>query len=303
MLYVNRISKSAYQSLSALIAIAWLTLFGFMAAAHAENVQQSLPDGKALNAEYRPGDVRRPAILVLPGFLQTHDFTATQSIINSSAALGYAILGPNLSLGVPDRQQSMQCEAPHKHTFEDDLSEIDFWVKWLLKTGHPSVIIVGHSWGSQHGVGYVEAYPQAPVSAVIAISLVRTREDAKTFSRQVTAARARAKRHDQSLQPYALSFCNTFMATPQSYLSYARWDDKHVVDTLVRLRARKFPVYVVIGSEDNRSDNKWVQTVRRHVTQVAVIQGANHFFSSVHEFDLSDQIEAILTKLNAPVSK
>lgn len=296
--------KSAYQSLLALIVFAWLAPFGFMAAAaHAEDIQQSLPDGKTLNAEYHPGDARRPAILVLHGFLQTHEFTATQSIIISSASLGYTILGPNLSLGVSDRQQSMQCEAPHKHIFEDDLSEIDFWVKWLLKKGHPSVIIVGHSWGSQHGIGYVEAYPQAPVSAVIAISLVRTREDAKTLSRQVTEARARAARHDQSLQPYALSFCNTFMATPQSYLSYARWDDKQVVDTLVRLQARKFPVYVVLGSGDNRSDDNWVQTVCRHVTQVTVIKGANHFFSSVHEFDLSDRIEAILTELRASVSK
>ena len=300
---MNGISKSAYPSLSALKAFAWLILLGFMAAAHAENIQQLLPDGKTLNAEYRPGDTRRPAILVLPGFLQTHEFTATLSIINNTASQGYTILGPNLSLGISDRHQSMQCEAPHKHTFENDLKEIDFWVKWLLKKGHASVIIVGHSWGSQHGIGYVDAYPEASVSAVIAISLVRNREDAKTLSRQITESKARVAHHDRSLQPYALSFCKTFMATPQSYLSYAHWDDHHVVGTLVRLQARKFPVYVVLGSEDNRSDDDWVQTVRRYATQVTVIKGANHFFSSVHEFDLSDRIETILTELHAPASK
>ena len=240
--------------------------------------------------------------MVLHGFLQTYDFLTTQGIINDFSMLGYTVIGPNFSLGISDRRQSMQCRAPHNHRFEDDLREIDFWVRWLRQQGYTHVIIVGHSWGSQHGLGYTEAYPKAPVSAVIAVSLVRVEQPAPLRAKQVREAEDRAARHDQSLQPYALGFCKTFMATPRSYLSYARWDDAHVIDSLTRLQTRKMPVYVVLGSEDNRIDAKWTSELRRHATQVTVIKGANHFFSSTYEFDLSDQLETILSRINAPVN-
>ncbi|MHB8623832.1 MAG: alpha/beta hydrolase [Sulfuricaulis sp.] len=280
-----------------------LILFSSSRSGYAETLHLQAPDGKYLNAEYHRGDAKRPAIVVLHGFLQTYEFLTTQGIINSLSMLGYTVIGPNLSLGISDRQQSMQCQAPHNHNFNDDLREIDFWVQWLRKQGYAHVIIVGHSWGSQHGLGYVDAYPQAPVSAVIAVSLVRTEQAEKVHAKQVREAEQRAARHDLSLQPYALSFCTTFMATPRSYLSYARWDDARVIDTLTRLQARQVPVYVVLGSEDNRIDSKWVKEVRRHVAQVSVIKGANHFFSSTFEFDLSDQLEAILGWINPPANK
>jgi surfactin synthase thioesterase subunit len=92
------------------------------------------------------------------------------------------------------------------------------------------------------------------------------------------------------------------MATPPSYLSYARWDDARVIASLTRLQERKLPVYAVIGSKDNRIDDEWMKALRQHAAQVDVIEGANHFFSSIHEFDLSDQLEAILAKIGAPVS-
>jgi alpha/beta superfamily hydrolase len=62
------------------------------------------------------------------------------------------------------------------------------------------------------------------------------------------------------------------------------------------------PVYVVIGGKDNRVDADWVLELRRNAAQVTVIEGANHFFSSVHEFDLSDRLEAILAQIAAPVN-
>ncbi|MBI3778928.1 MAG: alpha/beta fold hydrolase [Gammaproteobacteria bacterium] len=281
-----------------LIVLVVLMLFGISAPGRAETLRLQSPDGKYLNAEYHRGDTRRPALLVLHGFLQTNEFHTTQGLISNFSMLGYTVIGPNFSLGISDRRQSMQCQAPHNHSFEDDLREIDFWVGWLKNQGYSRVIIVGHSWGSQHALGYVEAYPQAPVAAVIAVSLVRTEQAAKVQAGQVAKAQAREARRDTSLQPYALSFCKTFMATPRSYLSYAHWDDKHVIDSLARLQERKLPVYAVIGSKDNRIDDEWLRELRRNA-QVSVIEGANHFFSSIHEFDLSDRIEALLTQVNA----
>lgn len=285
-----------------MVALVILMLFSASTVGYADTLRLQAPDGKYLTAEHHRGDVRRPAILVLHGFLQTNEFQTTQSLISNLSMLGYTILGPNFSLGISDRRQSLQCQASHNHSFDDDLREIDFWVKWLRSQGHSQVIIVGHSWGSQHALGYVEAYPQAPVAAVIGVSLVRAEQATAVQARQVTKAETRAARHDTSLQPYALSFCKTFMATPRSYLSYVRWDDKHVIDSLARLQERKLPVYVVIGSKDNRVDADWVLELRRHVAQVTVIEGANHFFSSVHEFNLSDRLEAILAQIAAPAN-
>ena len=280
-----------------------LAVLGIDFAAHAGTLHLRAPDGKILNADYRRGDVHRPAILVMHGFLQTYDFLTTESIINSLSSLGYTVIGPNLSLGISDRQQSMQCQAPHDHRFEGDLREIDFWVQWLRKQGYSRIILVGHSWGSQHDLGYAEAYPQAPISAVIAISLVRTEQTAAVRAKQLSAAKARLARRDKSLHAYALSFCKTFMASPASYLSYAAWTDQRTLDALAQLRERKLPVYVVVGSADKRIDPDWVQAVRGQAHRVDVIEGANHFFSSVHEFDLSDRLQEILTQIDPSAKK
>ena len=300
---MQRTSRSTRALRTALAAFAIFFMCGASTAGYAGTLRLRSPDGKFLNADYLPGDAKRSAIVVLHGFLQTYDFLTTQSIIHSLSSLGYTIVGPNLSLGVPDRQQSLQCQAPHNHRLDDDLREIDFWVEWLHRQGYFRVILVGHSWGSQHGLAYVEAYPKAPVSAVIAVSLVRAEQKAAVRARQIADAEARLARHDRSLQPYALSFCKTFMANPQSYLSYARWDDNRVMDSLTRLQERRVPVYVVIGSKDNRIDDEWVKELRRRAYQVSVIEGANHFFSSVYEFDLSDRLETILHRISMPVDR
>ncbi len=300
LMWTTNTSPRARQRRPALVAVVILMLFSANTVGYAETLRLQSPDGKFLNAEHLRGDVKRPAVLVLHGFLQTFQFQTTESIINSLSSLGYTIVGPNLSLGISDRLQSMQCQAPHNHTFDDDLREIDFWVGWLRKQGHASVILVGHSWGSQHVLGYTETHPKAPVAAVIAVSLVRAEQAAAVRAKQIAKAEGRAARHDPSLQSYALSFCKTFMATPRSYLSYARWDDARVLDSLARLQERKLPVYAVLGSQDNRSDDEWVREVSARATQVSVIEGANHFFSSVHEFELSDRLEAILARISAP---
>jgi pimeloyl-ACP methyl ester carboxylesterase len=300
---MKRTSRSRRSLRTALAAVVILVLGGIHTAVHADTLRLRSPDGKFLNADYLRGDPERPAIVVLHGFLQTHEFLTTQGIIHDLSTFGYTIVGPNLSLGVPDRRQSLPCQAPHNHRLDDDLREIDFWVGWLHRQGYARVVLVGHSWGSQHALAYVEAYPKAPVAAVIAVSLVRVEQKAAVRARQIADAEARLARHDQSLQPYALSFCKAYMANPRSYLSYARWGDRRVMDSLTRLQERKLPVYVVIGSADTRIDDEWVKELRHRAYQVSVIEGANHFFSSMHEFDLSDRLEAILAQIDPPVDR
>lgn len=281
-----------------LLAISLLVLLFLPAAqSRAERLHLQLATGLPVNAEYLQGDKTKPAMLVLHGFLQTFEFMSTRNIVNGLAAQGYSVLAPNISLGVPNRQQSVQCTAIHSHTLESDLQEIGFWIDWLKQSGHPSVILVGHSWGSQHGLAYLDAHPDPAVKAMIAISLVRTHQTSAQNSAQIAQAQQRIAAHDKGLHAYALSYCKQYMATAQGYLSYALWDDSKVMDILSKLQKNKIPVYAVIGDADKRIDAAWLQTLQQRVRMLAVVEGANHFFSHVHEFDLNDRLESILEEL------
>ena len=260
----------------------------------ASQIQLDLPDRMPVNAEYLPGDTSKPAILVLHGFLQTYEFIATSNIVNGISGLGYTVLAPNLSLGVPNRKQSLQCSAPHTHNLDADLAEIDFWITWLKSQGYRSVILVGHSWGSQHSIAYRIKYPESPVTAIVAISLVRTHQTDARTDQQISAAQSRQASSPSQLHPYELSFCKEYMAIAQSYMSYAIWNDQKVFASLSELKKNKIPVYVVLGGSDKRIDLKWQQSIRSLVKETMIVDGANHFFSHLHEFELIDILQNIL---------
>jgi alpha/beta superfamily hydrolase len=52
--------------------------------------------------------------------------------------------------------------------------------------------------------------------------------------------------------------------------------------------------FVIVGSADNRLEINWVDQMKKTHAQVIIIDGANHFFDQTHEFDLLDQVEALV---------
>jgi pimeloyl-ACP methyl ester carboxylesterase len=259
--------------------------------AQAEKVSAALPSGVVVNADYVSGDPSQPALLVVHGFLQTREFQATKNIIDGLSYMGYEVLGPSLSLGVESRRKSLSCEAMHKHTLEDDLEELDHWVDWLLQHGHSSIVLVGHSWGGQQALAYVAKYPDRPITGVVAVSLVRTRQTQSILDTQSEQARIRLKAGEAGPDNYELNFCKKYTGTPQSYLSYAEWSDAKVLTTVKNTRP---PVHVILGGDDRRIDNDWVSSLRNSGAEVSRITGADHFFSSQYEFDLLDELEKSL---------
>jgi len=262
----------------------------------ASPVKLTLPNNKIVTATWIEGDKAKPAIMVMHGFLQTYSFRATSNIIEGLSSQGFAILGPNLSLGISGRQQSMQCQAAHQHTFEGDLEEMKAWTNWLKAKGYKSFIVVGHSWGSQHGISFVNTYPKVPVKAVIAISLIPPRIKKEIRDEQIGYAKRLLKTSSTALHRYTLSFCKAYTSTAAGYLSYAACDQKKIIKGLGKLRLRKIPVYVVLGSADRRVDADWIATIKKY-SRLIVIKGANHFFSSVYELELADKLEEILGQL------
>ncbi|MGB0721174.1 MAG: alpha/beta hydrolase [Gammaproteobacteria bacterium] len=247
---------------------------------------------QTVEAPVAPGVVARAAysgeghetggnpVLILHGFLQTHDFFTVRRLHQSLADADYPVLSPTLSLGISGRAQSLGCEAVHLHTLDDDVAELHHWVQWLYgRQGRP-VVLIGHSAGGLVITRYLEAYPDAPVARAILVSvsdlLGGERADART---------------EGDLEEFSLGFCQRYVSTREAYNSYSRWDARSMLDAMIGFRG---PVAVILGSADDRIDVSWRNLLRESGIRVVNVEGADHFFDSAHEFDLLEAVEGLL---------
>lgn len=209
------------------------------------------------------------------------------------AAAGYTTLAPTLSLGISRRDKSLPCEAAHRHTLEQDVAEIAAWVDWLANRHSGPIIFIGHSYGSLQGLVYASATPHPALHQLIAVSLIDTERHPANVSvaTLLGKAKSRVAKRDKRLVDFSIGHCTKFTATPESYLSYANWDRKRVLDLS---RKSRVPVRVVIGDEDNRMGKDWPEALGAAGVRVDRIKGANHFFDAEYEFDLFDLILDLL---------
>jgi len=269
---------------------------GYSSASAAIDVELTLPNGNVATAEYLQRSSGEQAVVVLHGFLQSNRFLATQNIAEGLAGLGYTVLAPNLTLGTSRRRQSMDCAAAHTHTLQQDRTEIGRWIDWLQSKGYRRIVLVGQSWGSRHAVDYQSHVNDSRIQAIIGISLVRDKPPTGDLGSAVAEARRHAQTNPTALHDYPLNFCQRYVGTAASFLSYAGYDDPRALHSISGLGV---PVHVILGSADKRYDAGWVQALRHAGAKITVIAGANHFFSAMHEFDLNDRIADIL-KVVAP---
>lgn len=263
--------------------------FGLALTAPAEEVSLDFPWDAVGTAEYRPGDAGRAAVLVLHGFLQTRDFSTVARAAQALAEEGYTVLAPTLTLGINDRRQSLACEAIHTHSVEQGIVEVARWVEWLADRGHRVVVPVGHSSASMILAGYGQRGPAPVVTRMVLVSATPFGANHVDHQREFHAEQARAAlaAGKTPIGSYALGFCETFISPPKTFLSYYDWGRERM---LAAIGDSPVPVHVVIGSADQRIDPPWVEGLRRVASSVTVIDGANHFFDTTHEFDLHDRI-------------
>lgn len=277
-----------------LVLCLWIITPWSNAAAAEENIiAAKLPSGLTATAEFRLGKAHSPAALILHGFLQTRNSITLATLANSAADAGYTVLMPTLSLGVSERKQSLQCDAIHTHTLDDDIAEIAFWVKWLRQRGHTDIVLIGHSFGSLELLAYLQKHPNHGVRRLIATSLLDLSKDTPPETRQslLQQAEQRAAKGDTTLGEYSLSHCRKYLAPAQAYLTYAAWSRERI---LTALRNTAAPVTVILGSEDKRLDAEWPPSLRAAKADVIMIKGANHFFAADQEFDLLDTVHRLL---------
>ena len=101
--------------------------------------------------------------------------------------------------------------------------------------------------------------------------------------------------NDDSLQPFGLSYCKNFVTTASNFLSYYQLSKDNIVSRLKQMPTHKTLIY---GTKDQRIDKQWNQELEQLDMEVITIESANHFFDFEHEFDLLDNIEAILEQIN-----
>jgi len=259
----------------------------------AETVEARLPTGTFATAEFRTGKPDLPAVLLIHGFMQTRDFPTVSRLMDGLSVAGYATLAPTLSLGISRRARSLPCEAVHRHTLEQDIAEIAFWVKWLAHRKPGPIVIVGHSYGSLQSLIYAADKPSPALRQVIALSLVdaERQSDPRTATAMLNDAKRRIALGNTQLVNYPLGYCQQYVSTPQSFLSYSRW---HRPDILRLSRQSKVPLEVLIGGSDDRMGEDWPQKLGAAGNHVQVIAGANHFFDAEHEFEVLDLTIALL---------
>lgn len=280
------------RSIQLRLALMLGVLLGF-AQAWAESVTLDLRPGLTARAEYRPGAKDKPAVLILHGFLQTHHFPTVHNLAEGLATAGYSVLTPTLTLGVTHRRQSLPCEAIHTHTHEDNMRELDAWLRWLKAQGHQRIVLVGHSMGSAELLLYLRARQPSSVIQFIALSLVETRADFKPegLDQLRQSMQKRAARGDRKAQSHPLSFCRNFNAVPQTFASYLAITPDRLAAAAKDLR---IPATFIMGGGDDRLGSGWIERLKRTGKTVIIIPDASHFLDGEHEFELIDTVLATL---------
>lgn len=256
-------------------------------------VTLDLQPGLTARADYLPGAKNKPAVLILHGFLQTHNFHTVRNLAEGLASAGYSVLTPTLTLGVTHRRQSLPCEAIHTHTHEGNAREIDAWLAWLKQQGHHRIVLVGHSLGSAELLLYLAARKPKSVVRFIALSLVETRADVDAESLERLRRRMQQKlaRGERDVVKHPLSYCRDFSAVPQTFVSYLSISPDRL---LAAMRHLPTAATFIMGGSDERLGAGWIERLKRTGNKVIVIPNASHFLDGEHEFELIDAVLAVM---------
>lgn len=274
-----------------------LSLILFLPLVCAETIEAKLGTGITVSAKFHKGLVSQPAVVLLHGFLQSYHSEPMNTLAGNLASAGYTTLSPTISLDVNKRSQSMLCETAHTHTMNQEVKEIAHWVKWLDNKGYKNIVLVGFSSGSIQALAYTAQNAHPSIKKTILISPSPIVLD-KAENQKIRALLAARKSSDKTrLEQFSLGYCkNSYVATAQDFLTYARYDDRKMLELF---NQNPVPGEIILGSQDSTLSAGWVAQIKSLKTRVRIINDANHFFSDMYETDLAEAVASILK--NTPV--
>jgi pimeloyl-ACP methyl ester carboxylesterase len=219
-------------------------------------------------------------------------------------------LAITLSLGVDDRRGLYDCSIPSTYRHSDAVEEIHTWVAWLDSQGVSDVVLAAHSRGGSQSLWYATEHNQDVIK-----SLVLLASGLSTTEREVSAYR---ERFDTELEPLLaraqalvdadkgdtllehipfLFICRDTSVTAEAFDSFYRDDPRR--DTPYWLDKIAKPTLILVGEND-----EVVPELSERVSpfadgkrvQVAVIEGAGHFF---RDLNLDDAVDAAIEFIEA----
>lgn len=250
----------------------------------AETVHLTMPSGIQGRAAYHAGRSGQGAVLLLHGFLQTEDFSTLRQLYDGLAEAGYTILAPTLTLGVPDRKESLDCDSLHLNEVGDEVAEVQAWFQWLARHGTGPIYVLGHSYGARLMIIWASGHPDDRVRGLLAISLIGSRPSGP----RLDALRRRIRRLPPTqLVREPLSFCRRYTAPAAAYLGYLHWDDRRMLGAVAHLRA---PLDVLLGGADPNLPHHWPARLDGAGAHVTILPRASHFMNGLHQFALLDWV-------------
>lgn len=266
----------------------------FPAVAQAVVVDLEMRPGISASAEYLIGERSKPAVLLLHGFLQTREFRTVATLANNLRDAGYTVLVPTLSLNIPNRTQSLACEAIHRHGMEGDVAEVTRWINWLKSRGHRNIVLFGHSFGSLQLLAYLNAQSDPAVKGYIGTSLIETRIGSVARAPLIAQLESRVQSKQRALVTQTVSLCKKYTSPPDDLLSYVRWDQPR---TLMAIKQSPVPVQLIMGDADELLGSGWIKALQHLRAPIVLVHGANHFMDAEHEFDLLEHTLNFLRKV------
>lgn len=257
-------------------------------------VQATLPNGIAVTADFRAGLAGKPTVILIHGFLQTREQATVATLSGSLADEGYTVLTPTLSLGVPNRDHSLSCDAIHNHSMDTDVAEIRFWVDWLKKRGSRQITLAGHSVGALQALIYAGTSWDPAVNQLELISLSDPSSGMLSGARRDKIRQEvaqRLKAGETGILTLPMSFCTRYTASTPAYWSYIRWTRD---DLIKRIQTSPIKVSIILGGKDNLVNASWIRQLKTTKAHVYVAKDANHFFEGSSEFDLLDVTNTLL---------
>lgn len=246
-------------------------------------------------------------IMMLHGTLAHNKMEIMSTLQEMFKERGYSSLTINLSLGLSKREGMYDCAVPHTHRHTDALDEIGLWLGWLKQQGVKSIVILGHSRGGNQIAWFAAERDEPAIRSVLLIAPQTWSEEyartdyEKRYSKELAPLLADAKalvdkgKGSTMLKPIDFIYCKETSATAEAFVSYyaldLRMDTPHLVAQI------KKPVLIFAGSEDKVVKGlveKMSAIEKKANVELAVIDGADHFFRDLYTEDLADTAVAFV---------
>ena len=293
-----------------IFSLTFLALGAF--GAQAETVTTQTADGVAVTANLELADGASLAdgvVLLTHGTLAHNAMEIIQALQAGLKDRGISSLAPTLSLGVPNRTGMYDCKVTHTHRHTDALDEIGLWLGWLKEQGATDVVLAGHSRGGNQTAWFAAREPDPSVSKVILIAPATWDETKaaagfeKSHGQPLDGALKKAwalvdaGQGSEIMKGMGVLYCPGADVTAASFVSYYQPDDRRHTPTLMPMLSK--PTLVIAGTEDTVVEGL-IEATRPLAdagkVDLAVIEGADHFFLDFFAEDAADAMEAFINQ-------